>query len=489
MNDLPDTSKRKRPNSEEDYSEEHTRREPVKNLDDSVGPKDDTLDQSIPEKQLSETRSTSLISKPVDPKVEKEGAGSVVRKKSVSFAEGTKTEDSKVSRKRQPNPLFAKVRSPPAIATADTVLDVQQKPPHEQLTALLNAEANLMRTVPNNDSETTITSPIIPEETSEDAALRRQMLQYNMQEVGAVVAEIDLDEDANTPPYSEDEDEYNYDDDSSVEEEEDEHGRATNVAFSDEYIRQMKNLEKRLNASMIQNIGPDTNSEPSLQKENPNPEKNGHLESKGSSTKGVRFATKLDVQEVPTVQDNSEQSLRPSAPTHDPASSTLAPRMPRVSRFKSARKMEAQPKEGGEQSQGSRAQEPSQPVENDVVERPTPNTFVSPEPKLPATIRSDNQALGAPTGPPHRPHADTIIERPFPSHSDVPPQEPDEFDPELLQRQAKVEYHRQRNRMIYRQGGFLPTEEDEETEVPIDEHGNEEGRRVSRFKAARLGRK
>ena len=217
MNDLPDTSKRKRPDSEEGHPEKDVREKTVKDLDDNVGPNDDTLDQSTPAKQISEAQSTCL-SESVDPKVGKEGAGSVVRKKSVSFAEGTKTEDSKVSRKRQPNPLFAKIRGPPAIATADTVLDVQQKPPHEQLTALLNAEANIMRSVSQNDPETTITSPVMPEETPEDAALRRQMLQYNMQEVGAVIAEIDLDEDASTPPYSEDEDEYNYDDDSSVEE-------------------------------------------------------------------------------------------------------------------------------------------------------------------------------------------------------------------------------------------------------------------------------
>ena len=166
----------------------------VRDFDGSVGPNEDTIDQSTPAKQITESQSTSPNSKQVDPKGGKEGTGSVVRKKSVSFAEGTKTEDSKVSRKRQPNPLFAKVRGPPAIATADTVLDVQQKPPHEQLTALLNAEANLMRSVSQNDSEATITSPVMPEETSEDAALRWQMLQYNMQEVGAVVAEIDLDE-------------------------------------------------------------------------------------------------------------------------------------------------------------------------------------------------------------------------------------------------------------------------------------------------------
>ena len=210
------------------------------------------------------------------------------------------------------------------------------------------------------------------------------------------------------------------------------------------------------------------------------------MKSKGSPTKGVRFATELDVQEAPAVQDGSEQ---PSAPTHDPASGTPAPTTPRGSRFKNARKIEALSKEGSEQSQKSVAFRPSQQVEGDVVERPTANTSFLPESELPTTIRSDNQALGVLTGPPDRPHADTIIERPFPSHHEVPPQEPDEFDPEILQQQAKVEYHRQRNRMIYRQGGFLPTEEDEESEVPIDEHGNEEGRKVSRFKAARLGRK
>ena len=123
----------------------------------------------------------------------------------------------------------------------------------------------------------------------------------------------------------------------------------------------MKNLEKRLDASMIQNIGPDTKPEPSLQKENADPEKDGRLKSKGSPTKGVRFATELDVQEAPAVQNGSEQS---SAPTHDPASGTPAPTMPRVSRFKGARKMEAQSNAPGEKSQALGAQEPSQPVKS-----------------------------------------------------------------------------------------------------------------------------
>ena len=48
-------------------------------------------------------------------------------------------------------------------------------------------------------------------------------------------------------------------------------------------IRQMKNLEKRLSASMIQNIGPDTKPEPLLQKENADPGKGWSLEVEGIS--------------------------------------------------------------------------------------------------------------------------------------------------------------------------------------------------------------
>jgi len=44
--------------------------------------------------------------------------------------------------------------------------------------------------------------------------------------------------------------------------------------------------------------------------------------------------------------------------------------------------------------------------------------------------------------------------------------------------------------MIYRQGGSLhKDEEDEEKIIPLDAEGEEQGKKASRFMAARLGRK
>ena len=476
VNDSPDTSKRKPPFSKLEGPEKHVQ-ETDKEANDPIAKSDPkNLGTSTPVEMLEKIENTSILTNVVSSDVSKKDAAPLGRKKSVSFAEGTKTEDSNVVRKRLPNPLFAKARGPPAIATADTVYDVQRKPPQEQLTALLNAEANLMRVASNDDSDATITSPVIPEDESpEDATLRRQMLQYNMQEVGAVVAEIDLDDDASTPPYSEDEeDEYSYDN-SSVEEEEDEYGRSTNILLSDEYMKKMKALEERLKSSMIQNVGPNPDSEllsPSTEgsPKSPlaNPERDAGTISKKSLSKGVRFAAELDIQQAPAIQGKSTQSIVPLETSDNPDSGTPAPAKPKISRFRNARK--------------------PQLVEHKIVERPLDDTSFQSGPKPILTTKSENGARDVSIDPPDRPHADTIIERPFPSHSTAPPKELDEFDPKLLQHQLKTEYHRQRNRMIYRQGGFLPTEEDDEAEIPVDEHGSEEGRKMSRFKAARLGR-
>ena len=476
LNDTSDTSKRKSPISEPESSEGQVQPKDMEANTHIDNPESEKSEASTPVEMFENIENTSIPTSVASSDAGRKGAAPLGRKKSVSFAEGTKTEDSNVVRKRLPNPLFAKARGPPAVATADTVYDVQRKAPQEQLTALLNAEANLMRVASNDDSDTPITSPVIPDDESpEDAALRRQMLQYNMQEVGAVVAEIDLDDDASTPPYSEDEEEeYNYDD-SSVEEEEDEYGRSTNIVLSDEYIKQMKALEERLNSSMVQNVGPNADSEllsrsveGGLKSSLANPERDSDTSSKNSPSKGVRFAANLDIQEAPTTQDKSTQPAVLET-SDNPDSSTSAPTKPKISRFKNARK--------------------SQLVEKNIIEHPLADASFQSGPKSILTTNSENEVPAESIGPPDRPHADTIIERPFPSHSMAPPKALDEFDPELVQHQLKTEYHRQRNRMIYRQGGFLQTEEDDEAEVPIDEHGQEEeGRKMSRFKAARLGR-
>lgn len=89
----------------------------------------------------------------------------------------------------------------------------------------------------------------------------------------------------------------------------------------------------------------------------------------------------------------------------------------------------------------------------------------------------------APSGPEGTTLATTIIERTPDPNAEVT--EPDALDSQLLHQEVATEYHRIRNRMIQKQGGFAKEEESEI--VPLTE---EEGgpKKVSRFKAARLAR-
>jgi len=412
------------------------------------------------------------------------------RKKSVSFAEGTKTEDSTISRKRLPHPLFAKSKPAPTASKTETIAEVKAKTPEGQLSSLLHAESNILASRGVSSSDPDFGTPVIPDkESPEDAAMRRQMLQYNMQEVRSVVAEIELDEQAegSTPPYSSDEDEDEYD--SSVEEEEDEHGRATNVLLSDEYIKEMQALESRLDTSLIRNVGPEATNETSLPDtaDEKLPESQGRNASVASSpvpTKGVRFADKIDIQEAPILKDSTNGS-NTTTETMAPAPGTDKKK---VSRFKSERA--AGTFAASRPPEAATIVAANTPILSRVIEHTSSSTLSSIGPHLPPAIPSLRPPRPPPNGPSDRTLAENIIERPYTTAADpdTKPQEPDEFDPTLLHQEATTEYHRQRNRMIYRQGGFLPKEEDED-EVLLDGEGEEQGRKVSRFMAARLGRK
>ena len=78
--------------------------------------------------------------------------------------------------------------------------------------------------------------------------------------------------------------------------------------------------------------------------------------------------------------------------------------------------------------------------------------------------------------------APAIVERDVPLDS---AQEPDDLEPHLVHQEVATEYHKMRNRMIQRQGGFARGDESEI--VPFTE---EEGgpKKMSRFKAARLAK-
>ena len=414
------------------------------------------------------------------------------RKKSVSFAEGTKTEDSTISRKRQPHPLFAKPRGARSLSKVETIAEVQAKTPEGQLNSLLQAEQDILVSGDGASSDSEITSPVIPEkEAPEDAALRRQMLQYNMNELSAVVAEIDLDEQGSTPPYSSDEDDaYG---DSSTDGEEDEYGR-TNVVFSEDYIKEMQALEKRLNASVIQNVGPALKSEDSSLEVHENPSNPRKPTASTSPTtppiKEVRFASKLIIQEAPNVNSSSKKSAEAADEAAAANSLRKDDSQKKMSRFKSSRNNGVTPSPSSDKPTGPTASTTSTgPVVDKIIERPVGTTASTSIPRFPPALASSRASRPTPSGPPGRPHASSIIERPYTPtvNPDTPPQEPDEFDPALLQQQAVMAYHQQRNRLIHKQGGFLRQED--EAEVPVDENGEEQGRKVSRFKAARLGKR
>ncbi|KAI4669645.1 uncharacterized protein J4E88_009927 [Alternaria novae-zelandiae] len=324
------------------------------------------------------------------------------------------------------------------------------------------------------DDYESLANAIIPDdESAEEAELRRQMLQYGMSEVGQIVAELDLDQP--TASYSDEEDDDDYGDyDTEDDEEEDEYGRSTKPVITEDYRKQMMELEKKLGARMLENVGPES-GKPSLEdhigdirtmkvKSDDQFDESmaspatmpAPADTKESKKKGVRFADDLDISEAPKpVQEPAGAARLPIRSTTTisdtiversaiPAAPIEPPKPAKVSRFKSARAATNTPPQ------------------------------MLPTPPVP-------EASPVPSGPAGRTLATTITEHaPLPSE----PQAPDEFDPVLLDREIKAEYHKARNRFIQRQDGFKATEEDEES--PIVEERDGKTKKVSRFMAARL---
>ncbi|CAO2647704.1 Nn.00g086260.m01.CDS01 [Neocucurbitaria sp. VM-36] len=317
--------------------------------------------------------------------------------------------------------------------------------------------------------------PVIPQgESPEDADLRRQMLQYGLSEVGQVVAELDLDQP--TASYSDDDMDDDYGDYTTEEEEEDEYGRSTKPMLTEEYRKQMLDLEKKLGARMLENVGPRPDASPlaehigdirtmRVRKDDqfaqsieaptsrlPKVETDSQLKKKG-----VRFADAVDISEAPqperkqseaTLHDGERVATMSDTIVEHPTSIRQSPVEPskpaKVSKFKTAR---AQSKQ---------------------------SSNMLPPPALP-------EIPLVPTGPTGRTLANAITEH-VPSSSE--PRAPDEFDPVVLNREIQAEYHKARNKFIQLQGGFKPSEEDDES--PIVEERDGKTKKVSRFMAARL---
>ncbi|ELR04849.1 hypothetical protein VC83_03648 [Pseudogymnoascus destructans] len=331
-------------------------------------------------------------------------------------------------------------------------------------------------------------APIVPtSETEEEAALRRQMLQYSMSEIGAVVAELDLESGSE---WSEDDEGYD-DEFSDGDDDEDAFGRSTRKVVDDDLHQRMRELEEKLGVRMMQNLGPKPPSDVSTERtepdagiaqikitqedvdraaklQSPNKPADEEVKAVKKGKKGVRFADDVDVSPAPetkpVVKPMPPKPTVVPAPITDiverPPAAVAAPAPPtakKVSRFKSSR--QANPVHG----------------------------FISPQPP----VQSSRSERTVPTGPENATLATQVVEREVVETGGVT--EPDELDPGLLHQEVSTEFHRLRNRMIQREGGFKKKEQEVDDEGTILEYADEyddEGRpkKVSRFMAARLGR-
>ena len=318
-----------------------------------------------------------------------------------------------------------------------------------------------------------ISSPIIPpDESPEDATLRKQMLDYSMGEVSAIVAEINLDDNG-----SYDSERFDESDDTDAQdeedEEEDEYGRTTKQVIDDDYRTQMLALERKLNARMMENVGPNGDIGVQASDSTPsNPFKVDVLKGTVSEKKAVRFADNLDISEATDDAPNLPAAI--ANPLSDivehpsPSSQGLQPtKSKKLSKFKAARAI-------GHDTPGNSRLEPS------ALDRDKP--------------------YRGPSFAPNETQKGTVLERAppvqAPDSNEVEdsapiPTAPDEFDDVTLNQELAMEYNRLRNRMIQRQGGFMNATEEEENEEsePSDLLGKpnpDGGKKVSRFKAARL---
>ncbi|KAL4893840.1 Prefoldin subunit-domain-containing protein [Aspergillus ambiguus] len=328
------------------------------------------------------------------------------------------------------------------------------------------------------------------DESPEDAQLRREMIRYGLDEVGAVVAELELDEEASDVSFDDYDDVYDYDDE---EEEEDEFGRSRTV-LNEDYHQQMRELEAKLNARGMWNMGKDTTElpeevkreleQPAVVRVEKSTESTDAATKKPKPKKKVAFADDLDIapppkpsaaekkvaplrqSDIPVVSDAVVERSEPTEPT---TSANNAPK--KTSRFKAAR------------APDTNASIPVSTMPSDDKPRPAelrsalrkPTTSPSPsslplfpakpkEPKpfsQPISDVSDTQPTSR--GPKGKILADTLVEHEI-SESAAAPPEPDELDEQLHRKEIASEFYNMRNRVIQQNGGFLQEPE----QVPVE---------------------
>jgi unconventional prefoldin RPB5 interactor 1 len=216
--------------------------------------------------------------------------------------------------------------------------------------------------------------------------------------------------------------------------------------------------------------------------------------------KEVRFAEELDISPAPqkaavaAVPENGNQQPTLEDSVFERGSLTRDPPKPeppktrKGSGFKSSHASSSlttkqSPNSSTLQSVNDGGSLANGPLSEGVIERRVPGT----EPPLrliPAAAKSSHQF----SHPIVLPEVPGVAPRYPPADCSTELSDPDGLDPALLSQEVAMKYHHMRNRMIQREGGFMPREEELER-VPLTEEEGGSGKKVSRFKAARLGKR
>ncbi|KAM0284245.1 hypothetical protein ACHAQH_002034 [Verticillium albo-atrum] len=326
---------------------------------------------------------------------------------------------------------------------------------------------------------------VIPEDDSEeDAFLRREMLKYGMDEVGAVVAELTLEE-------ATDDDDEGFDEEYSDEEEdeEDRYGRSIGSAIDDDYRQRMLELEKRLGIKsrfteqLAEGDGDSDDNKPeglgriTIQQdaqpsskaqahESATPPRASSLKSpvqddSAEEKKSVRFAESLDI--APPDVAPISQAAEPARPIVEPLSDI-------VERTGPSKRTEATPQPARKASR----------FKKDRGEASTSGNTTVPKGPLDVPVRFlDQDRPTAPTGPAGKTLAESVLER---ETTSTRPGE--EYSDDFMDQDLADEYHQKRRNFIQKHGGFL--QEDESPIQPLDEADG--GQKMSRFRAARLSK-
>ncbi|KAF6838541.1 hypothetical protein CPLU01_02342 [Colletotrichum plurivorum] len=329
--------------------------------------------------------------------------------------------------------------------------------------------------------------PVIPEgESAEDALLRREMLKYGMEEVGAVVAELTLEEGS-----GDDDDDWEYDySDLDEDEEEDKYGRSTTSVLDEGYHSRMLELEKRLGVQSRFTQPAEAGAENSDEDE----DKQGigriviKRDEKAKATEPVKPAAAAPVASSlrtssPTASADGKKSVRfaesldiapeSAAPAAAPVESKPAP-VPFVEPLSDIVERSGPAKQPEAKSTRKASRFKKQRGAPTVVD----DDFV-PKGPMDVPVRFlDQDRPTAPTGPEGKTLADSIVEK------ETQAVEADPFGDEFIDQDVADEYHRQRNKFIQKQGGFM--QEDTSVIRPLDEADG--GQRISKFKAARLSK-